>query len=138
MVIKTPLLHLTDTIIKSKQLGLLQHELYSWEVSGPNFVPMEEITADSRFLDQTIKTWFAGMTNEERNEIVDTVFDLLSIGDVDNVLDIIQPKNIRNYFRTLATNGKLRRILSDELLSLMEAAKKTQLALEEARKDETP
>lgn len=126
------------TIIKSKQLGLLQHELYSWEVSGPNFVPMEEITADSQFLDQTIKTWFAGMTNEERNEVVDTVFDLLSIGDVDNVLDIIQPKNIRNYFRTLATNGKLRRILSDELLSLMEAAKKTQLALEEARKDETP
>ena len=118
------------TIIKSKQLGLLQHELYSWEVSGPQFVPMEEITADSRFLDQTIKTWFSGMTNEERNEIVDTVFDLLSIGDVDNVLDIIQPKNIRNYFRTLATNGKIRRILSDELLSLMEAAKKTQLALE--------
>ncbi len=118
------------TIIKSKQLGLLQHELYSWEVSGPNFVPMEEITADSRFLDQTIKTWFAGMTNEERNEIVDAVFELLSIGDVDNVLDIIQPKNLRNYFRTLSTNGKIRRILSDELLSLMEAAKKTQLALE--------
>jgi len=124
------------TIIKSKQLGLLQHELYSWEVDGPQFVPMEEITADSRFLDQTIKTWFSGMTNEERNEIVDAVFELLSIGDVDNVLDIIQPKNLRNYFRTLATNGKIRRILSDELLSLMEAAKKTQLALDTAQKEE--
>ena len=48
----------------------------------------------------------------------------------DNVLDIVNPKNLRNYFRTLATNGKIRRILSDELLSLMEAAKKTQLALD--------
>ena len=76
------------------------------------------------------------MTNEERNEIVDAVFELLSIGDVDNVLDIIQPKNLRNYFRTLATNGKIRRILSDELLSLMEAAKKTQLALDAAQKEE--
>ena len=123
------------TIIKSKTLGLLQHELYSWELSGPGFVPMEQITADSRFLDQTIKTWFAGMTNEERNEIVDAVFDLLSMGEVDNVLDIIHPKNLKNYFRTLATNGKIRKMFSEELFSLMEAARKTQLALD-GKKDE--
>ena len=126
------------TIIKSKQLGLLQHELYSWEVDGPRFVPMEEITADSRFVDQTIKTWFSGMSNEERNEIVDTIFDLLALGDVDNVLDILQPKNLKNYIRTLATNGKIRKMLSDEFLSLMEAAKKTQLALDAAQNKEAP
>lgn len=117
------------TIIKSKQIGLLQHDPYSWEVLGPDFLPMEEITANSRFLNQTIKTWLAGMTNEERNEIVDTVFELLTIGDVDNVFEIIQPKNIRNYLRTLHTNGNIRRILSEEMMSLMEAAKKTQLEL---------
>ncbi len=118
------------TIIKSKQLGLLQHELYSWEVMGKQFIPMEEITANSHFLNQTIKTWLAGMTNEERNEIVDTVFDLLSVGNVENVLDIIHPKNIRNYLRTLNSNAKIRRILSEELLSLIEAARITQLELE--------
>lgn len=118
------------TVIKSKQIGLLQHDPYSWELEGPAFVPMQEITADSHFLNQTIKTWLAGMTTEERNEVVDTVFDLLSVGDVDNVLDIIQPRNIRNYLRTLNSNGKIRRILSEELLSLVEAAKKTQLQLE--------
>lgn len=122
-------------IIKSKQLGLLQHELYSWEVLGKNFIPMEEITADSRFLNQTIKTWLADMSNQERNEVVDTVFELLSVGNVENVLDIVQPKNIRNYLRTLNTNGKIRKILSEELLSLVEAAKKTQLALEQTRED---
>lgn len=120
------------TIIKSKTLGLLQHELYSWEVMGKDFVPMEEITADSHFLNLTIKKWLADMSNEERNEIVDTVFDLLAVGDVDNVMDIIHPKNIRNYLRTLYTNGKVRKILSDELLSLIEAAKQTQLELEQA------
>lgn len=124
------------TIIRSKQIGLLQHDPYSWDVMGPDFVPMEEITADSRFLDQTIKTWLADMTTEERNEIVDTVFDLLSIGDVKNVFDIIQPKNIRNYLRTLSTNGNIRRILSDEFVNLMEAAKKTQMALEAAESEE--
>ena len=125
------------TIIKSKTIGLLQHDPYTWEVLGPDFLPMEEITADSRFLNQTIKHWLAGMTIEDRNEVVDAVFDLLSIGDVDNVLDIIQPKNIGNYLRTLHTNTKIRRILSDELTSLLEAAKKTQLELEAARDQKT-
>lgn len=123
------------TVIKSKQLGLLQHELYSWEVIGKSFVPMEEITADSHFLNQTIKTWLADMSISERNEVVDTVFELLSVGDVDNVLEIIHPKNIRNYLKTLNSNGKIRKILSEELLSLIEAAKKTQLALESTQKE---
>ena len=121
------------TVIKSKQLGLLQHELYSWEIMGPDFVPMEQITADSRFLNQTIKHWLADMTVEERNEIVDTLFELLSIGGVDNVLEIVHPKNLRNYLQALSTNGKIRRILSEELVSLMEAAKKTQLILDQAQ-----
>lgn len=125
------------TIIKSKKIGLLQHDPYSWEVLGPDFLPMEEITADSRFLNQTIKTWLAGMTNAERNEVVDAVFDLLTIGDVDNVFEILQPKNIGNYLRTLHTNTKIRRILYDELTNLLEAAKQTQQALEATQNVET-
>ena len=119
------------TVIKSKQIGLLQHEFYSWLLEGPAFVPMEEVTENSKFLDLTIKEWLSGMTIEERNEIVDTVFDLLSIGNVSSVFDLIHPKNVRTYLKTLTTNGEIRRILSEEFMNLMEAARKTQLALEE-------
>lgn len=125
------------TVIKSKQIGLLQHDFYSWVLDGPQFVPMEEVTDSSKFLDLTIKSWFSGMTPQERNEIVDTVFDLLSMGEVNSVFDLIHPKNIRTYLRTLATDGKLRRILSDEFLSLLEAARTTQLVLEEKQQNET-
>lgn len=122
------------TVIKSKQIGLLQHDFYSWELDGPEFVPMEEVTGGSKFLDMTIKSWFSGMTGEERNEIVDAVFDLLSIGGANSVFDIIHPKNVRTYLRTLARDGKLRKILSDEFLSLIEAARKTQIALDDSEK----
>ena len=119
------------TVIKSKQIGLLQHDFYSWLLEGPQFVPMEEVTDSSKFLDLTIKEWLSGMSNAERNEIVDTVFDLLEIGNVNSVFDLIHPKNVRTYLKTLSTDGKLRRILSEEFMSLIEAARKTQLALEE-------
>ncbi len=112
-------------VIRSKTVSLLQHDPYSWEVLGREFVRMEEITEDSRFLDATIKTWFAEMTNQERNQLVDVLFGLLGTGGVESTLDILHPKNIRNYIRALSSDENMRRILSGEFQSLVEAARKT-------------
>lgn len=113
------------TVIKSKTVSLLQHDPYSWEVMGNHFVRMEEVTEASRFMDATIKAWFADMTNQERGQLVDVMFTLLGTGGVENALDIFHPKNIRNYLRTLSTDENIRRILSSEFQSLIEIAKKT-------------
>lgn len=111
-------------IIKSKQIGLMQHDPYSWEVMGGNFSPVEAFTADSRFLDRTFKDWLAGMSPQERNQFFDTVFELLMIGDANSPRDLIRPQNIRAYFRTLHADENMRRILAAELLNLVESAKK--------------
>lgn len=125
------------TVVKSKQIGLLQHDPYSWVLRGPEFVPMEEITDDSRFLDMTIKNWLADMSIQERNEIVDTVFDLLTIENASSVFDLIHPKHIRSYLKALSTDGKIRRRLTEEIFALIEAARKTQLALSEDEAKQT-
>ena len=114
------------TVIKSKQLGILQHELYTWELSGPEFITMQETTPDSRFLDLTIKNWLNEMPVEDRNEVVDAIFSILGAGDAENVFEILHPKNIRNYIRVLTSNGTLRQVLSEEFLNLIEAARRTQ------------
>ena len=121
------------TVIKSSQVSLLQHDLYSWEVMGPEFVPMRSITADSQFLNQTIKSWIADMDAQERNRLVDAMFGLLGTGEIDKVLDIFHPRNIRTYIKTLGNDPETRRILSVEFQNLMEAVKKTRFQLEEAK-----
>ena len=121
------------TVIRSKTVSLLQHDPYSWEVLGKDFIHMEEVTENSRFVDATIKTWFADMTNQERNQLVDVMFALLGTGGVENALDIFHPRNIRNYLRTLATDENMRRILSSEFQSLMEASRQTRERLESER-----
>ena len=113
------------TVIRSRQLGLLQHDFYSWEVKGPAFVPVEEISANSRFLNATIKNWLADMTVQERSQVVDALFGLLQMGELDSALDIFQPKNLKTYVKTLSSDGALRRLLSDEFQALVEAARKT-------------
>ena len=111
----------------------MQHDPYSWEVEGPSFLPVQEGTESSQFLDATIKTWFAGMSNHERNQLVQVLYNLLTTGEVENAVDIFQPKNIRAYVKTLTSDADMRHILSTEFQGLLEAAKKARASIGEAK-----
>lgn len=110
------------TIIRSSQVGLLQHDPYSWEIMGKDFLVMEELTPDSRFLDRTFTTWLAGMGREERSAFFDTLFDLLMVGDTSRPRDIMRPQNLRAYFKTLKGDETMRRTIVSELISLADSA----------------
>jgi len=121
------------TVIRSKSIGLLQHDLYTWDVMGKKFIPVEEITEGSQFVDATMKTWFADMTNQEREQLVDVMFALLGSGGAENVYDLLHPKNIRTYIKTLSSDVNLRRVLSTEFTGLIEAARRTKAKFDENR-----
>ena len=124
------------TVIRSKSIGLLQHDLYTWDVLGKQFIPVEEITENSQFVDATIKTWFADMTNRERSQLVDVMFSLLGSGGAENVYDLLHPRNLKTYIKTLSSDVNLRRILSAEFSGLVEAARKTKARFEEERENQ--
>ena len=114
------------TIIKSNQIGIMQHDPYSWQVMGANFLQVEELTADSRFLDRTFKTWLANMTNEERSAFFDTVFELLESTGAEHAGEIIRPQNVRAYLKMLQTNESMRNVLASELVRLVASARQAQ------------
>lgn len=122
-------------VIKSKTIGLLQHDPYSWEVMGRDFITVEQITDDSRFVDAAIKTWFADMTVQERNQLVDVMFTLLGTGGVENALDIFRPKNIRNYVKTLSSDENMRKVLSNEFQDLLEAVKLVRQSFDQIKEE---
>ena len=120
-------------VIRSKSVGIMQHDPYSWEVEGPHFLPVQEVTESSQFLDATIKNWFAGMTNRERNQLVEVLYGLLTTGEVENAADIFQPKNIRTYVKALSSDADMRHILSTEFQGLLEAARKARAGMSEGK-----
>ena len=124
------------TVIRSKSVGLLQHDLYTWNVLGKEFLTVEEITEGSQFTDATIKEWFASMTSQERNQLVDVMFSLLGSGGADSVQELLHPRNIRTYIKTLSSDENLRRVLSTEFRGLLEAAWKTKAKFDESREAE--
>lgn len=119
------------SVIRSGSVGILQHDPYTWEVIGANFVRVEEITETSQFLDATIKDWCAGMTNEDRGKLVDALFALLGTGDVERATDVLRPKNWKGYLKALTTDEATRHLLGGEFLSLVESARAVRTRLED-------
>lgn len=110
-------------VIKSTQVGIMQHDVFTWEVEGKSFIPVEELTPDAKFVNATIRGWLMSMDLQERNQMVDALFKLLTYGNVERAADIFQPKNIRQYMKLISTDDDIRRILTGEFASLIDAAK---------------
>ena len=113
------------TVVKSSLTGILQHDIYSWEVMGGDFVHVEEVTQESRFIDGTIKRWVADMDREERSNLVDKVFGLLGAGGKDQLIDLLHPMSIAASVKQLTTDESLRNLLSNTFKELQQAAAET-------------
>lgn len=66
-----------STIVKSTQIGILQHDLYSWQVADDKFI-REELTNSSDFIDETIKNWLKEVNPKQRQIFINTLFDVIS------------------------------------------------------------
>lgn len=89
------------TVVKSNQEGLFQHDLYSWQILGADFVRLEEIDAGSRLIDCTLKDWLANLTHQERETVVDTLYNLLSTQDAKMVKEALEPANLAAALRAV-------------------------------------
>lgn len=118
------------TVVRSRETGLMQHDPHSWEVMGAGFITAEAVTESSHFVDRTLKSWLATMTIPERNEFVDTVFELLGTGETSQVNQVLRPQNIRTYLKTLQNDDKMRRLIATELAGLVRSAVNAQKSLE--------
>lgn len=123
------------TVVYSKSISIWQHDLYSWEVMGNHLIVMDSITKDSLFLDTTIKNWFASMSNQERNQLVDATYTMLRASGSDRASEIFKLKNLMSYYKTIRQDEKLRKLLSSEFLGLIRSARNAYRQLEQGGKD---
>lgn len=109
--------------ISSDASGLLQHEPYSWQILGGDFVGVEDVTEGAYFLDRTLSTWLAGMTNQERSDLVEWIFGVLMQENVNQPRDILRIQNLWAALRMIRTEHEKRRMTGALLQELLESAK---------------
>ena len=64
------------TIVHSIQTGLMQHDVYSWELERNHFIYLEKVTDGSLFVDRTVKDWVAEMDYDRREQFIDAVYEV--------------------------------------------------------------
>ena len=74
-------------ILESTQTGIMQHDLYSWQVLGDKFV-RDEFTNSSEFIDQTISNWIKEVTPKQREQFVSVLFEVLNSTQAETLSEI--------------------------------------------------
>ena len=112
-------------VIRSRQVSILQHEPYSWQIMAGDFLYLQENSTGSQLAQGTVRNWIADMTPQERSEFVDALFELLSAGGAEQVGELLHPKSVVAFFRALKKNPRTQRLLTSEMVQLLRAAGET-------------
>lgn len=75
-------------IIKSSRFSFWQHDPFSWIIENQDFVHMDALKPDARYVDRTINTWMMSHTREERELFIDTLFGLIETTDAQTFYDL--------------------------------------------------
>lgn len=65
------------TVIQSSESGLLQHDLYSWEVMGADMVRLEQLTQKGQFIDKTLHEWISNIEPDQRQRFIKAMYTIL-------------------------------------------------------------
>lgn len=76
------------TVVKSSQKGILQHDLYTWQVLGNEFVCLKEVSNGSKFIDKSIKDWLEQIDVEQRAQVIDIIFEIVNATHVQTVAQL--------------------------------------------------
>ena len=116
-------------IIKSHEMGIMQHDPFSWDICGTAITRMDALNANSRFFRLTMENWLAGFDMDDRVRLVNMLYDLLTSGDVEVMDDVLQPKSLFNYVARLRGSELIRKYLASDLNSLLKAARRARLQM---------
>lgn len=112
-------------ILKSTQTGIMQHDLYTWQVLGDKFV-RDTLTNSSNFIDTTVTNWLKEVSPKQREKFIDAFFEIISATKAETLADmnsnkIESLKLIVNAYKNLDSQSK--EILSQTLITFFKNAR---------------
>lgn len=76
------------TVIESNQLGLLQHDGFSWEVLGTQFIHLEEMSKGGQYFDQAMQTWLSALTIPQREQFIESLYQVVTASGAETLGDL--------------------------------------------------
>lgn len=74
-------------VVESRSFGLVQHDPFRWKIRDGNFVLKKGIYETVHRTDNALNQWILSMNEEQRKFMVDTVYQVISETQTENILD---------------------------------------------------
>lgn len=106
------------TIIKSSRNDLWQHDPFSWEIKGREFIRASSLSNFSKRCDRVLTEWISSMTLAERRHTTDMLFEVLESTGAKTLSDLnaARLKNIGTIIKNLNHADKYTREKLTELV----------------------
>lgn len=115
-------------IVKSIEKGIMQHDIYSWQVIGTKIVQLEEVTNGSEFINDTLRNWLKETSPEDRKEVIDVIYALMQTTKVETFKEFSESKikNINEVLKNYKNvDQKDKKMITQMAISLGIAAKES-------------
>lgn len=108
-------------IVYSTQKGLMQHDIYSWQVEGNKLKRIQNLTDDSQFVNKVVRNWLQNTTPKQRENFVNIIYDVLVSTDAKDVNDfgIDTLKKIRTVIKSYKNIEKEEKKEIEEMFKLL-------------------
>jgi len=77
-----------NTVIKSSQSGLMQHDLYSWEVTHNDLVRVDKATISSRYVNKTLMEWIESFDPVRREQFIEAIYYIISESEIKSIHEL--------------------------------------------------
>ena len=74
-------------VVKSKTFGLLQHDPYTWLVTGNHLVRADRLYERRQQMDNNLNQWILSLNEQQLRTFVDTLYQVITASQVDNLID---------------------------------------------------
>ena len=64
-------------IIYSTEKGLMQHDIFSWQIEGTRLKRIQKLTGESQFVNKVVREWLQNTTPKQRENFVNIIYDVL-------------------------------------------------------------
>ena len=82
--------HPDYTVVKSNGVGLFQHDSFTWQVLGTDFIAVTELDVSSQLVDHTVHEWLAKVSPQQRRVFINTIFDILEASGAATIKELLR------------------------------------------------
>lgn len=65
-------------VVHSTYEGIMQHDGFSWEVKGAQFVHLDDFSREGKLLDETIDAWADALSPQQRESFAEALYEVLT------------------------------------------------------------